>query len=123
MNYKIKELRSNTELNYNDPSFCTFDVLTELDGESKWLSIPYELYFEWSSQNNSGLAKYINKPEFKTHKDIILDLNELGFDFKESMLDYINNFYSKNIFEKLPTYDPDKFYGLLEDEDNDDEIF
>lgn len=122
MAYTIKELRDNIELEEDNPSFCTFDVLTELEGESKWLSIPYDLYFDWASQNNDSLAKYINKPEFKNHHDIISDLIELGFSFEESMLNYIENFYTRSVFKKLPTYDPDKFFGFME-EDDDDEIF
>lgn len=118
MAYTIKELRDNIELGEDNPSFCTFDVLTELDGERKWLSIPYDLYFDWASQKNDSLAKYINKPEFKNHHDIISDLIELGFDFEESMSNYIENFYTHSVFKKLPTYNPDKFYDFLEDDDD-----
>jgi len=122
MTYTLKEIRDNIQLDRDNPSYCTFDVLTELDGESKWLSIPYDLYFEWASSDNENLSKYINKPEFFDYHKVIEDLLELGFDFKTSLLKYITSCYRASVFKKLPGYNPDNFFELGDDEDE-DEIF
>lgn len=122
MPYELKEIRDNIELDKDSPSYCTFDVLTELEGEKKWLSIPYDLYFDWASKYNESLAKYINKPEFSDYHKVIEDLLELEFDFKTSLLEYITDCYKERVFKKLPGYNPDKLFGFDDDED-DDEIF
>lgn len=119
MAYKLIEIRENSNLEQNSPSYYTFDVLTELDGEMKWLSIPYELYFQWVEENNENLYNYIKKINFKNDIQIIKDLEELGFNFGESLLGYITKFYSESIFKKLPTYDPDKLFdhNFFEDDE------
>lgn len=113
MSYKILEFRDNSQLKEEHVSFYTFDVLTELEGEKKWLSIPYDLYFDWIKENNKNLQSYIENNKFKNLIHIIIDLKELDFDFKKSLLDYISFFYSKSIFKKLPEYDVDNLFDLF----------
>lgn len=118
MSYNLIEIRENSSLENSNPSCYTFDVLTELDGERKWLSIPYELYFKWVEQSNKKLDDYIKKINFENDVQIIKELEELGFNFAESLLVYITQFYSPNVFKKLPNYDPDKFQDFFEDDDD-----
>jgi hypothetical protein len=111
MIYKILELRKNIDLNKNHPSFYTFDVLVTLikENEEKWLSVPYEMYFEWVLKNNKKLSKYIEKREFAHHLHLLSDLDEIGFKFEESLMEYINIYYPENIYLMLPCYYPDEF--------------
>jgi hypothetical protein len=120
--YKLIEIRENSNLEQNNPSYCTFDVLTELDGMMKWLSIPYELYFQRVEENNKNLYNYIKKINFNNDIQRIKDLEELGFNFGESLLEYITKFYSENVFKNLPTYDPDKLFdhNFFEEDDEDE---
>lgn len=110
MIYKISEFRTNTYLEKSHPSFYTFDVLTELiaEGEEKWLSIPYEMYFEWVLINNEKLTEYIKKREFHHHLELIKDLEEIGFNFEKSVAEYIHKYYPPQIFIMLPYYFPDE---------------
>jgi hypothetical protein len=118
MPYILEEIRYNLELENSHPSFFTFDVLTNLDGDKRWLSVPYELYFEWVMKENESLGKYINQPKFKNLRQVIKDLIDLEFDFNESITKYIHAFYTYKIFKSLPTYNPDKFF----EQDDDDDI-
>jgi hypothetical protein len=122
MAYQLIEIRENSNLEDDNPSCYTFDVLTELDGERKWLSIPYELYFQWVEQSNKKLDGYIKKINFNNDVQIIKDLEELGFNFALSLSEYIHQFYSESIFKKLPNYDPDKFFDYDFFEDDEDEF-
>ena len=111
MTYKILEIRTNTGLEKSHPSFYTFDILTNLNSENeeKWLSVPYEMNFEWLFQNNDKITKYIAKREFLHHIHLINDLEEIGFKFEESLLEYINKYYPEKIFIMLPYYHPDGY--------------
>jgi hypothetical protein len=122
MAYRLIEVRENSNLEHDNPSCYTFDVLTDLEGERKWLSIPYELYLKWVEQNKKKLDNYIKKNKFNNEIQIIKDLEGLGFNFSESLSEYIHQFYSENIFRKLPTYDPDKFTNYNFFEDNEEEF-
>jgi hypothetical protein len=115
MTYIIKELRDNVDLDIKNPSFGTFDVLVHLDDNTKWLSIPYELYFEWSSKNNEKLMNYINQPKFTNFHQVIRDLKDLEYDFEKYLLQYIEKFFSPQIFKNLPSYNPDSIFGEEED--------
>lgn len=122
MPYKIIEIRDNSNLDRDNPSFYTFDVLTELDGERKWLSIPYELYFQWIEKTDAKLTGYIKKINLKNEVEIIKNLVELELDFKETMISYIQTLYSEIVFKKLPTYNPDKFFDHYLFEDGEDDF-
>jgi len=123
MPYTLKEIRDNIQLHKDNPSYCTFDVLTELEGGRKWLSIPYDLYFEWTSKDNEKLSNYISKPEFFDYHKVIEDLLELGFDFEKSLLKYITACYKETVFKKLPGYNPDNLFDSDYNDDDDDDIF
>lgn len=122
MAYQLIEIRENSNLEHDNPSCYTFDVLTELDGERKWLSIPYELYFQWVEQSNKKLDDYIKKINFDNDVQIIKELEELGFNFAASLSEYIHSLYSESVFKKLPNYDPDKFFDHDFFEDDEDEF-
>ena len=53
----------------------------------------------------SGLAKR----EFLHHIHLINDLEEIGFKFEESLLEYINKYYPEKVFVMLPYYHPDGY--------------
>ena len=120
MGYTIKELRDNIGIDKDHPSFATFDVLTEYKGDTRWLSVPHELYFPWALMDSQTLQDYIEKRNFKNWEDAIKDLTELEYDWLTQMTKYIEKYYPKKEYEILPRYNPDKLNGQLEFDDDDD---
>lgn len=117
MGYKVKEIRDNVGISKDHSSFSTFDVLTELDGNSKWISVPHELYFPWALMDSKKLQEYMDKKDFKNWEEAIKDLTELDYDWTAQMTRYIERNYAKRQFPALPYFNPDKEDGDHEDED------
>lgn len=120
MPFIVKEFKDNVGLDVSNPSYYTFDIYAELDGTSKWLSVPYELFFPWIIRESKTLEKYIDNHKFKNWEDVILDLNSLDYNWNKNLAAYIEKFYHKKLFDILPTYCPETFDDLHNDEDDDD---
>lgn len=118
MEYKIKEIKDNTKVDRDNPSYCTFDVLVEYDGKTKWISVQHTDYFVWAMLDSKSLESYIENKNFKNWDDTIEDLSELNYDWDKEMIRYLEKFYPKRVFMILPEYDADSFDIFDFDEDD-----
>jgi len=112
--YTLLELRCNSTVATDHPSFGTFDVLLKLQHDdvgtiSKWISIPHELFFDFISEYDTQLTAYITKCDYANWEMCIDDLIELGYDFTPAMIEYVKMWYTPFIFSSIPGYDPDYF--------------
>ena len=112
--YTLLELRCNSNVNHDHPSFGTFDVLIQLNTEAagnltKWVSIPHELFFDFIVSYDTQLNAYITKCDYANWEMCIDDLIELGYDFTPAMLGYMKMWYEPFVFSSMPGDDPDFF--------------
>lgn len=124
--YIIKEIRDNVGISKDNPSFSTFDLLVDLNGVVKWISVPHEIYFPWAIKDSEKLEKYLEKNNFDNFEQAISDLTSLDYDWNKQLTRYIDKCYPKKLFNILPEYFPDGTKDNKKDKfdfDEDDEDF
>lgn len=104
---QILEIRDNVHLinDVNHPSFGTMDVQCTNGLDIKWISIPYELLFEFICNSDQELKSYFDK--FHTFEPFIEHLYDIGYDLDDQIYKYIESSINDFIFTQLPTYNPD----------------
>lgn len=121
--YTVIEIRNNIDLKREHKIFATFDILAQLDGTKKWISIHYDTFFTWALLDSESLQRYIDGKNFPSWKEVIIDLTELDYDWNKQMERYMDSYYSKKLFLVLPEYNADNLNPFIsfDGDDDDDE--
>ena len=119
--YIVKEVVDNISVEQSHPSWGSFDVLAEYSSNSRWINVPYDLFFKFILLESEALQIYLDKHNFKNWEEIIKDLNELEYDWKVNMVKYMDRYYSKKHFNLLPRLNIDSSLNKFDDDDEDDE--
>jgi hypothetical protein len=102
---RVVEFRDNINLTDNHPSFGTLDVLCTSGLNDKWISVPYELLFDFIFTTDPALKSYSDK--FETYELFIDHLYDINYNFNDQVVRYIDSTLNDYIFDELPTYNPD----------------
>ena len=120
-NVTIVSFEDNLDIDVNDPSYGTFDVELEYNGEEKNVSIPYELFLDFVYDKIPAFKSYSNSSNIEDMVDILKDAIEIGVDLKEWCEKYVSVHYTPEIFDKLTSLsnEEDRSGYDLDPEDDD----
>jgi hypothetical protein len=85
----------NYDDNFEDPNAVDFEVTIQTpEGDEVTIDVNYQMFLEFIRQVSPQISSYIrNHEELNSFENIFSDLQELGFDFK----DYLQQWVDVNI--------------------------
>lgn len=95
------------EDNFDDPNAVAFELFISDGTVTRTLDIEYDAYLEFVEKIDPNLKSYIESAKLDDFESIFGDLQELGFDLKDSLQKYVNSVMSEERFAQLE-YDEDQ---------------